>query len=155
VDAVFQEAVHAAVPLFSITDSGPLSHTHHALQPAHGHEEGHQPLQARDDHRTTTTTATQPAKQQPKAVSPRRLAAVHPPLPERPLPELPSTAELYVAQYDYMDDQREGILHFSRFDIIALEERRNDGWWLGKLPNGQSGYFPASYVLPVNAPSST
>jgi hypothetical protein len=144
VRGVFEEAVRAAVPLFSLTDSGPLSHAH-------------RPLLLTDTHATAPPAAVPaPQQQQPKASSPRRLTTMRPPsrpAPERPLPMVPPPAApaepLYVAQYDYLDDQREGVLHFARFAVITLVEKGDDGWWLGKLPNGQTGYFPGSYVLPV------
>ena len=52
-----------------------------------------------------------------------------------------------VAAYD-CQGQRAVDLSFVRGDIIQVLFRDNDNWWLGKLSNGQEGYFPSNFVTP-------
>ena len=50
-----------------------------------------------------------------------------------------------VALYDYTA-QRSDELHLKRGDMITVLHRDTENWWMGQLPNGQQGYFPANYV---------
>ena len=32
-------------------------------------------------------------------------------------------------------------------DVVTVVDKTcGDGWWMGRLPNGQQGYFPEAYV---------
>ena len=37
-------------------------------------------------------------------------------------------------------------------DLITIEKKRQNGWWIGTLSNGKRGYFPNNYVelIPLN-----
>mmetsp|Transcript_4343 Transcript_4343/g.8707 ORF Transcript_4343/g.8707 Transcript_4343/m.8707 type:complete len:178 (-) Transcript_4343:150-683(-) len=52
------------------------------------------------------------------------------------------------AVYGYQGRDEEGELSFEPGDVIALIERRADGWWLGRL-HGQQGVFPCNYTRPA------
>ena len=42
-------------------------------------------------------------------------------------------------------------------DLITVEKKRNNGWWIGSLSNGKRGYFPTNYVellLPDSNPDA-
>ncbi|GAB5357476.1 hypothetical protein AAMO2058_000378100 [Amorphochlora amoebiformis] len=42
-----------------------------------------------------------------------------------------------------------GELSFSAGDEIEVLERRESGWWIGRLKNGESGSFPCNYTRPI------
>lgn len=42
--------------------------------------------------------------------------------------------------------QKEKDLSFNVGEIITIEKKRNNGWWIGHLSNGKRGYFPNNYV---------
>ncbi|XP_071381606.1 jouberin isoform X1 [Centroberyx affinis] len=50
-----------------------------------------------------------------------------------------------VSLYDYSAN-RSDELTVHRGDVIHVLYKDNDSWWFGRLPNGQQGYFPATYV---------
>lgn len=50
-----------------------------------------------------------------------------------------------VALYDYRA-QRSDELTLVRGDNILLLHKDNDNWWMGELPDGRQGFFPANYV---------
>ena len=50
-----------------------------------------------------------------------------------------------VALYDYQA-QRSDELSFMRGDLITVLYKDNDNWWMGELPDGNQGFFPANYV---------
>ena len=50
-----------------------------------------------------------------------------------------------VALYDYQA-QRSDELSFVRGDVITVLYKDNDNWWMGELPDGSQGFFPANYV---------
>ena len=50
-----------------------------------------------------------------------------------------------VALYDYQA-QRSDELSFMRGDFITVLYKDNDNWWMGELPDGNQGFFPANYV---------
>ncbi|KAL5016929.1 hypothetical protein ScPMuIL_006518 [Solemya velum] len=50
-----------------------------------------------------------------------------------------------VAMYDYRA-QRSDELTIFRGDVISVLYKDSDTWWMGELPDGQQGYFPANYV---------
>ena len=50
-----------------------------------------------------------------------------------------------VALYDYQA-QRSDELSINRNDVITVLYKDNENWWMGELPNGQQGFFPANYV---------
>ncbi|XP_006902180.1 PREDICTED: nostrin [Elephantulus edwardii] len=47
-------------------------------------------------------------------------------------------------------------LNLEKGDIIAIHEKKGEGWWFGSL-NGKKGHFPAAYVeeLPSNPENTT
>lgn len=47
--------------------------------------------------------------------------------------------------YDYRA-QRSDELSIFRGDVISVLYKDSDTWWMGELPDGQQGYFPANYV---------
>jgi hypothetical protein len=53
--------------------------------------------------------------------------------------------EKAIARYAF-SAQKEKDLSFNVGDIITVEKKRNNGWWIGSLDNGQQGYFPTNYV---------
>eukprot|EP00750_Incisomonas_marina_P021488 INCI4459.1.p1 GENE.INCI4459.1~~INCI4459.1.p1 ORF type:complete len:903 (-),score=151.28 INCI4459.1:608-3316(-) len=50
-----------------------------------------------------------------------------------------------VAQYDY-EPQNSDELAIREGDVISVTLKREDGWYVGTLQNGQSGLFPGNYV---------
>ncbi|XP_006867098.1 PREDICTED: nostrin [Chrysochloris asiatica] len=48
--------------------------------------------------------------------------------------------------------RQEDELNLEKGDIVAIHEKKEEGWWFGSL-NGKKGHFPAAYVeeLPPNA----
>eukprot|EP01088_Endostelium_zonatum_P002172 TRINITY_DN1263_c0_g1_i1.p1 TRINITY_DN1263_c0_g1~~TRINITY_DN1263_c0_g1_i1.p1 ORF type:complete len:280 (+),score=84.70 TRINITY_DN1263_c0_g1_i1:73-912(+) len=48
------------------------------------------------------------------------------------------------AQYDF-DPQHDDELMLREGDIITVSEKRDDGWWRGRI-GGREGLFPANYV---------
>lgn len=53
--------------------------------------------------------------------------------------------QVVVSLYDYRAN-RSDELTVRRGDVIQVLYKDNDNWWFGRLPNGQQGYFLASYV---------
>ena len=50
-----------------------------------------------------------------------------------------------VALYDYAA-QRSDELSMQCGDVIEVLHKDNANWWMGQLPSGQQGFFPANYV---------
>ncbi|XP_060065201.1 jouberin-like [Ylistrum balloti] len=50
------------------------------------------------------------------------------------------------ALYDYRA-QRSDELTIFKNDVITVLYKDNENWWMGELPDGQQGFFPANYVL--------
>ncbi|KAH9498473.1 Jouberin [Bulinus truncatus] len=50
-----------------------------------------------------------------------------------------------VAIYDYRA-QRSDELSLYKGDVIKVLYKDNEKWWMGELPDGQQGFFPANYV---------
>jgi jouberin len=50
-----------------------------------------------------------------------------------------------VALYDYQA-QRSDEISLVRGDVVTVLFKDNDNWWMGELPNGNQGFFPANYV---------
>ncbi|OWF48871.1 jouberin-like isoform X4 [Mizuhopecten yessoensis] len=50
------------------------------------------------------------------------------------------------ALYDYRA-QRSDELTIFKNDVITVLYKDNESWWMGELPDGQQGFFPANYVL--------
>ena len=63
--------------------------------------------------------------------------------------------ETAVARYAFTA-QKEKDLTFNVGDMITIEKKRQNGWWIGTLSNGKRGYFPNNYVevMPNNNNSS-
>ena len=60
-----------------------------------------------------------------------------------------STAEQYIALYDYKAQSDED-LELKENDIITLLEKAQNGEWYCGQVGERSGWFPAKYVQPVN-----
>jgi hypothetical protein len=58
---------------------------------------------------------------------------------------VPTTKETAVARYAFTA-QKEKDLTFNVGDMITIEKKRQNGWWIGTLSNGKRGYFPNNYV---------
>merc|ERR1712154_722049 len=56
---------------------------------------------------------------------------------------------MYVAQFDYLP-QRVDELALMKGDIVRLVEEVEDGWAKGEA-NGDIGYFPTNFVLPMES----
>ncbi|ELT92642.1 hypothetical protein CAPTEDRAFT_228034 [Capitella teleta] len=54
-----------------------------------------------------------------------------------------------VALYDYQA-QRSDEISLVRGDVITVLFKDNDNWWMGELPSGNQGFFPANYVASTN-----
>ncbi len=50
-----------------------------------------------------------------------------------------------VALYDYQA-QRSDELSMQKGFVIKVLYKDNNNWWMGELPDGQQGFFPANYV---------
>ncbi|XP_059177795.1 jouberin-like isoform X2 [Physella acuta] len=50
-----------------------------------------------------------------------------------------------LAIYDYRA-QRSDELNLYKGDVVTVLYKDNDNWWMGELPDGQQGFFPANYV---------
>ncbi|XP_071116994.1 jouberin-like [Haliotis cracherodii] len=55
-----------------------------------------------------------------------------------------------VAMYDYRA-QRSDELTIYKGDMIVVLYKDSDNWWMGELPDGSQGYFPANYVISEDA----
>jgi hypothetical protein len=53
--------------------------------------------------------------------------------------------ETAIARYAFTA-QKEKDLTFNVGDLITIEKKRQNGWWIGTLSNGKRGYFPNNYV---------
>ncbi|XP_033123597.1 jouberin-like [Anneissia japonica] len=58
----------------------------------------------------------------------------------------PAKLHLVVAMYDYTA-QRSDELTFSQGSVIKVLHEDNANWWMGEMPDGMQGYFPANYVM--------
>ncbi|KAI8787355.1 jouberin [Biomphalaria glabrata] len=58
-----------------------------------------------------------------------------------------------IAIYDYRA-QRSDELNLYKGDIITVLYKDNEKWWMGELPDGQQGFFPANYVTEDDLGSS-
>ena len=58
---------------------------------------------------------------------------------------VPAAKETAVARYAFTA-QKEKDLTFNVGDMITIEKKRQNGWWIGTLSNGKRGYFPNNYV---------
>ena len=47
--------------------------------------------------------------------------------------------------YDYRA-QRSDELNLFAGDMVSVLYKDTDNWWMGELPDGQQGFFPANYV---------
>ena len=50
-----------------------------------------------------------------------------------------------VVLYDYRA-QRSDELNLFAGDEVSVLYKDTDNWWMGELPDGQQGFFPANYV---------
>merc|ERR1712087_993214 len=58
-------------------------------------------------------------------------------------------SKIVVADYDY-NGEDESQLTFNEGDRIVVLEEDESGWWTGRLEkNGKDGYFPATYIKPI------
>ncbi|XP_067677966.1 jouberin-like [Haliotis asinina] len=55
-----------------------------------------------------------------------------------------------VAMYDYRA-QRSDELTIYKGDMIVVLYKDSENWWMGELPDGSQGYFPANYVISEDA----
>lgn len=53
--------------------------------------------------------------------------------------------ETAIARYAFTA-QKDKDLSFNVGDLITVEKKRNNGWWIGVLSNGKRGNFPTNYV---------
>ncbi|KPM09464.1 SH2 / SH3 domain containing protein [Sarcoptes scabiei] len=60
------------------------------------------------------------------------------------LPDL-SSMKIVVARYNY-EAQQSDELTLVKGDKISVIEKSSDGWWRGRSPNGETGWFPSNYV---------
>ncbi len=51
-----------------------------------------------------------------------------------------------MALYPYQPN-RADELALKPNDTITVIFEDNDSWWMGELPDGRQGYFPANYVM--------
>ena len=58
-------------------------------------------------------------------------------------PPPPKKKALVLYDYDATDEGEISIVE--GMEIVVLKENE-DGWWMGKLPNGEKGLFPGNYV---------
>ena len=75
---------------------------------------------------------------------------------EVPPPPPPPLEDLVEAIYS-CKGECEGDLVFQQGDCILIQNRREDGWWIGQLfdkatsqPIGDQGLFPSNYVQPLS-----
>ncbi len=59
-----------------------------------------------------------------------------------------------VALYNFDGDLELKQLSLKEGDFIKVTKQQADGWWLGQLMDGQSGYFPADLVLELISPNN-
>ena len=50
-----------------------------------------------------------------------------------------------VALYNYRASRSDELTIF-KGDVISVLYKDSESWWMGELPDGQQGYFPANYV---------
>lgn len=55
------------------------------------------------------------------------------------------------ALHDY-EKQNPDELSFAQDDIITIVNDKNEGWWIGRLPSGDEGWFPVNFTEIVDAP---
>ncbi|XP_046556867.1 LOW QUALITY PROTEIN: jouberin-like [Haliotis rubra] len=55
-----------------------------------------------------------------------------------------------VVMYDYRA-QRSDELTIYKGDMIVVLYKDSENWWMGELPDGSQGYFPANYVISEDA----
>ncbi|KAH9424625.1 Cytoplasmic protein nck2 [Dermatophagoides pteronyssinus] len=53
--------------------------------------------------------------------------------------------KIVIAKYNY-DAQQTDELTLVKGDKISVLEKSSDGWWRGRTPNGEIGWFPSNYV---------
>jgi hypothetical protein len=54
-----------------------------------------------------------------------------------------------IALYNFKGNEADGELSFVEGDVIEVRARVNEGWWEGRLTNGDLGIFPFNYVQPL------
>jgi peroxin-13 len=65
----------------------------------------------------------------------------------------PSSAEFFLAQFDFVPRNPAAEVPLKRGDIVAIIHRTDSGWWRARLRDGREGYVPAIYLEPVHNPS--
>ncbi|KAL1310718.1 hypothetical protein AAFC00_000975 [Neodothiora populina] len=69
-----------------------------------------------------------------------------PPPPPPPAAAAPPKDPQYKALYDFAG-QTSGELSFRKDEIIAITQKENNGWWLGKrLDDSAAGWVPSAYI---------
>lgn len=53
--------------------------------------------------------------------------------------------KIVTAKYNY-EAQQTDELTLVKGDKISVLEKSSDGWWRGRTPNGETGWFPSNYV---------
>lgn len=74
-------------------------------------------------------------------------------VPQRPAPKpkarpKPQTYPQAEALYDYQASDTDEISLSAGEKLFVLKEDES-GWWTGRLPNGQEGFFPGAYVRKI------
>lgn len=87
-----------------------------------------------DINNATTTTTTSPPPPPPIASSDS-----HSPL------MINEILKIVIAKYNY-EAQQTDELTLVKGDKISVLEKSSDGWWRGRTPNGETGWFPSNYV---------
>jgi len=77
-----------------------------------------------------------------KAAAPQR------PAPKRQRPPKPKSYPQAEALYDYQASDTDEI-SLSAGEKLSVLKEDESGWWTGRLPNGQEGFFPGAYVRKI------
>jgi hypothetical protein len=59
------------------------------------------------------------------------------------------TGKKVIALFNFNGNEDDGELSFVEGDVIEVLEQVNEGWWEGRLTNGDLGIFPFNYVQPL------
>mmetsp|Transcript_6911 Transcript_6911/g.7897 ORF Transcript_6911/g.7897 Transcript_6911/m.7897 type:complete len:397 (+) Transcript_6911:2-1192(+) len=73
--------------------------------------------------------------------------------PRNSIKKTTSKVERVIAEHEY-EEGDESDLSFSKGDIITVLQKIDDGWWHGEKEDGSVGWFPVTYVRPLETNDS-
>jgi len=112
------------------------NHERNKRQSSRQQESSFDPSQIADGGRTKQNRASI------KAAAPQR------PVAKRQRPPKPQSYPQAEALYDYQASDTDEISLSAGEKLFVLKEDES-GWWTGRLPNGQEGFFPGAYVRKI------